>query len=618
MRRGKFTLGELCVIEKGSTGILKAIPGEYPLVVTGEQRKSHNVFQFDNDAVIIPLVSGTGHGHASIKRIHFQTGKFALGSILCAVIPKDKSKLNAEYLYYFLELNRENELVARMRGMANVTLPIKEIAKIKIPLPSLDDQIEFIKMYRSLGQKSNDISNEFKHQLNLVKKLRQQLLQDAVQGKLVEQNDKDEPASVLLQKIKTEKEQRIKDKKLKKEKKLQPIRPEELSFDIPENWVWCRLAEVTDFNPRNKASDHAEAGFIPMPLISSKYNEVPKFEITRWANIKSGFTHFTNNDVVVAKITPCFENSKAGIIKDLPNGIGAGTTELYVIRGNSMLLPEFIYAIIKNHKFLKSGERVMRGVSGQQRVPSEFVCNLLIPLPPINEQHRIVQKLEQLMQICGALEASIKQSQQQNEQLIQQVLKEALTEENTIEAKEDKRYNALLLAAEIIWQLNPQQTLGRIKLQKLIFLCDRTQQMNLPVNFLKWAMGPYDPELQQYIEKELAERKWFKYNEDESLKYQPLDNAGGHKADFEKYFVNNKTAINHLIQLFENARSAKIEIVATLFACWEEIKDNNQLVNDTALLTSFYNWSDKKKKYSQEKVIDALRWMKAQGLVPQN
>ncbi len=91
---------------------------------------------------------------------------------------------------------------------------------------------------------SLEISTELTHQLTLVKKLRQQLLQDAVQGKLVEQNKKDEPASELLKKIKAEKEKLIAEKKLKKEKELPPIKPEEIPFEIPENWVWCRLGEV--------------------------------------------------------------------------------------------------------------------------------------------------------------------------------------------------------------------------------------------------------------------------------------------------------------------------------------------------------------------------------------
>ncbi len=93
----KIRLGDICTIEKGNIGITKAIPGEYPLVVLGEERKTHNEYQFDDEAVIIPLVSSTGHGHRSMKRIFFQRGKFAVGSILCAVIPKDKTKLSAEF-----------------------------------------------------------------------------------------------------------------------------------------------------------------------------------------------------------------------------------------------------------------------------------------------------------------------------------------------------------------------------------------------------------------------------------------------------------------------------------------------------------------------------------------
>jgi len=228
------------------------------MVVTSEERKSHNEFQFDCEAVIVPLVSGTGHGHASIKRIHFQKGKFALGSILCAIIPKDKTQLSAEYLYRFLDLNKEDELVARMKGMANVTLPIKEIAQIEIPLPPLIEQHKFVENYENLESKSDLLQTELTHQLTLVKKLRQQLLQDAVQGKLVAQNKKDEPASELLKKIKAEKEKHIAENlpagkagKLKKEKELAPIKPEDLPagqagvpFEIPENWVWCRLGEI--------------------------------------------------------------------------------------------------------------------------------------------------------------------------------------------------------------------------------------------------------------------------------------------------------------------------------------------------------------------------------------
>ena len=140
----KKKLGDLCSITKGKIGISKAVSGEYPLVVTSEERKSHKEFHFEGEAVVIPLVSSTGHGHRSLKRIHYQTGKFAVGSILCAVIPNDNKILNAEYLYRFLDLNREKELVSRMRGMANVTLPMKKIVNIEVPILPLGVQINFV------------------------------------------------------------------------------------------------------------------------------------------------------------------------------------------------------------------------------------------------------------------------------------------------------------------------------------------------------------------------------------------------------------------------------------------------------------------------------------------
>ena len=237
-------LGDLCTIEKGKVGIQKAIPGEFPLVVTAEDRLSHNEYHFEGNAVVIPLVSSTGHGHRSLKRIHFQSGKFAVGNILCAVIPKDENVLRADYLYRFLDLNREKELVGRMRGMANVTLPIKEIAKIVIPVPSIEDQIEFVQQYSNLDEKSNELSFEFTHQLDLVKQLRQAFLREAMQGKLVQQDPNDEPASELLKKIKAEKERLVREKKIKIGKLQEAETLDELLFDIPPHWKWCKLDEI--------------------------------------------------------------------------------------------------------------------------------------------------------------------------------------------------------------------------------------------------------------------------------------------------------------------------------------------------------------------------------------
>ncbi|MEI7978260.1 MAG: restriction endonuclease subunit S [Bacteroidota bacterium] len=435
----RVKLGEVCIIEKGKTGILKAVAGEFPLVVTAEERKSHNEFQFDDDAVIIPLVSGTGHGHASIKRLHFQSGKFALGSILSAVIPKDKSVLNAKYLFRFLNLNKERELVDRMKGMANVTLPVKEIAQIEIPLPSLKEQEKFVEKYDLLETDSEEITKELTHQLTLVKKLRQQLLQDAVQGKLVEQNQSrkpsGEPATELLKKIKAEKEKLIAEKKLKKEKELPPIKPEEIPFEIPENWVWCRLGEISDFiSGSNFDSTDFTKGFGAkcIKITNAGVGELIETEDVLPPEFIHKFKAYLvfEGDLILALTRPYIADGLK--ISKCPASYNSSllNQRVAVIRTKNYLNQDYVYQFLRSDYVLKIYKSMFEGKGQQPNLKKEDVTELPIPLPPFAEQNRIVQKLDELMRYCNDLEASIKQSQQQNEKLLQQVLREALRGES--------------------------------------------------------------------------------------------------------------------------------------------------------------------------------------------
>lgn len=439
MRCETVKLGEVCRIEKGAIGIQKAIPGAYPMVVTGEERKSHNEFQFDDEAVIIPLVSGTGHGHASIKRIHFQKGKFALGSILCAVIPKDKTQLDAEYLFRFLDLNKENELVARMKGMANVSLPLKEIAQIEIPLPSLKEQIEFVEKYNYLEVKSELFTADLTHQLSLVKKLRQQILQDAVQGKLVPQNPNDEPASGLLKKIKAEKAKLVMEKKLRKEKELPAIKLEEIPFEIPEGWVWCRLGDICTGMLGGFAFD------------STRYSkQETSNQVIRLGNVKPNQLVLETSPVFIDENYSIVANKamlQVGDILITMTGTRAKKDYLYTLcldetdlnskklflnqrvgcfRFGNYIFNHFINSSLKDNRLIESIFESSTGAANQANIGITALKDMIIPLPSFAEQHRIVQKLNELMQTCDELEASIKQSVSLNEKLLQQVLREAL------------------------------------------------------------------------------------------------------------------------------------------------------------------------------------------------
>src|SRR5690606_18717901 len=135
------------------------------------------------------------------------------------------------------------------------------------------------------------------------------------------------------------------------------------------------------------------------------------------------FTHCAEGDIGVAKITPCFENSKACVFSNLLNGLGAGTTELHIVRPVSGTLdPRYVLAYLKSPQFLLVGETKMTGTAGQKRLPKDFVEANPFPLPPLAEQHRIVAKVDELMALCDRLEARQADADSAHAQLVQALL----------------------------------------------------------------------------------------------------------------------------------------------------------------------------------------------------
>ena len=240
------------------------------------------------------------------------------------------------------------------------------------------------------------------------KQLKNSILQWAIQGKLVPQDPNDEPASVLLEKIRAEKARLVKEGKIKKDKKESIIYrgednsyyekfadglivciDDEVPFEIPSTWEWRRLSSLFQINPKNTVEDNADAAFIPMEKIDATYQSNFSYSVRKWHEIKSGFTHFADGDVAFAKITPCFQNRKSMILKGLPNGIGAGTTELKVLRtyGNT-ISTEYLLFFLESPYFVE--EAIFKGTANQQRIISGYLENKLFPIPPQKEQQRIV------------------------------------------------------------------------------------------------------------------------------------------------------------------------------------------------------------------------------------
>ena len=251
---------------------------------------------------------------------------------------------------------------------------------------------------------------EFGHIANApggVQQLREMVYQLAITGTLTAQLDTDGDASELLAEIATLRDRLIRKKAYKRLPKLEAeVLDIPSAIELPATWCWTRLLDLGEISPRNDAPDEDAASFISMSGFSEFHMGALAPEAKKWGNIKKGFTHFKNGDVVVAKITPCFENGKAAVIEGLEHGIGAGTTELHVFRPiHTGILPGYIYLFLRSPYFAVEGEKNMTGTAGQKRLPTEYFATRALPLPPPTEQSRIVAKVDELMALCDTLEA---------------------------------------------------------------------------------------------------------------------------------------------------------------------------------------------------------------------
>lgn len=313
-----------------------------------------------------------------------------------------------------------------LKGIGVPNLHLEHIRKTLMPIPPCTEQDRIILRVDTFLPLVEQIATDEAELHYLISKAKAKVLDLAIRGKLVPQDPNDEPASVLLERIRTEKEELIKQGKIKRDKKesiifrgddnsyYQNVGTEmidisdELPFDIPDSWCWCKLKDIVIINPRNKLDDDMEVAFIPMPLIEDGYSGNHSFEIRKWKDIKSGFTHFKNGDVGIAKITPCFENRKSVVFKDLCNGYGAGTTELHVLRPyKDTILAEFLLIYAKTQRFIEEGKQTFSGAVGQQRIGKEYIETVYFPIPPLQEQQRIIKQVNNLFNYLNVIETAL-------------------------------------------------------------------------------------------------------------------------------------------------------------------------------------------------------------------
>jgi len=326
----------------------------------------------------------------------------------------EENKIDIDFLKSFLKsIEFKNALKEQVPGGIKTEIKPKHLLSLIIEIPEdVKDQREIVKILQSRNSKVDFISSEIAYQITLVKKLRQQLLQDAVQGNLVEQNQQDDPASELLKKIKAEKAKLFSDKKLKKEKELPPIKHNDIPFEIPDNWVWCRLGEI---------SINLDGQRIPVSQ-SERERKEKKYDYYGASGVIDKIDNYTHD----GKFLLIGEDGANLIAKSTP--IAFIAEGKFWVNNHAHVLDFIDDVMIYYMTYCLNSIDIKPYITGgfQPKLNQGNLNSILIPLPPITEQKLIVQKLDELMKYCNDLEESIKQSESENEKLLQQVLREAL------------------------------------------------------------------------------------------------------------------------------------------------------------------------------------------------
>ena len=326
---------------------------------------------------------------ATIGKIGILTFPATTNQACCAC---SDYKIEQMYLFYFLLANKK-AFIAMGGGGAQPNISKEKIAVTFMPLPPLTEQQRIVveiecwfKLIDTLEQGKTDLQTA-------IKQIKDKILDLAIHGKLVPQDPNDEPASELLKRINP---------------KAEITCDNEHNRKLPPNWTFTKIKNLFEINPKTQADDNLDVAFVPMANISDGYRNLFTYDKRKWRSIKSGFTHFQNGDIAVAKISPCLENRKSVVFSSLPNGLGAGTTELHIFRSLGI---DVFYALyfFKTNNFINQCVGTFNGVVGQQRIGKAIIENIGFPLPPLSEQKRIVRKIEDLFSLINIVEKQLEE-----------------------------------------------------------------------------------------------------------------------------------------------------------------------------------------------------------------
>ena len=434
-------IGKLFNLEKGELQSTKCTPGKYDFITAAKDWKTHNGYAHECEALIIAVAAS-----GSLGRTHYVDGKF-ISSDLCFILtPKneDKYPLNLAFYHFVFNSLRPILVAATKSGTSKESINQTNLKKYELPYFDIEQQDLWIDKLKKTLVGEELLGSELTHQQTLLKKLRQQILQEAIEGKLTAewrlQNPDGEPASELLARIQEEKQQLIKDKKIKKQKPLPAISEDEKPFELPEGWVWCRLGEVLD--------DLLGGYTFKSPL----FKKTGAKQVLRLGNVRPYRVRLDVKPVFIDEevaIEGANAKLKQGDLLITMTGTRGKRDYCYTVllneshfrekelflnqrvgcfRFNQQVFVQYYDYSLKSEQLLNQIFSTATGAANQANIGSTILRSWLLPLPPLLEQKAIVAKVEKLLVFCDQLETQITHNQNHANALMQAVLKEAFAQ----------------------------------------------------------------------------------------------------------------------------------------------------------------------------------------------
>jgi len=416
--KSQYQIKELFDIEKGSLQSSKCVEGEYDFITASSEWKTNKTYTHDCEALVFAMGAA-----GSLGRTHYVNGKFIASDLCFILTPKTDylEKIDLKFYYYYFNSNRQTIVRLLATGTTKLAINQTKFSNYQIPYFDLTTQNKLKLIYDKVSVLNAELVKKINKQELYISKLRQSILQQAVEGKLCLQDPNDEPASELLKRIKAEKEQLVKDGKIKKEKPLPPIKDNEKPFALPQGWEWCRFGKVINISSNLVSPNQFLSVLHIAPDNIEKANGKLKFcRIVSEDNVISNNHYFKSGQIIYSKIRP---KLRKVVIAPFD---GLCSADMYPI--DSFIATRFTFWYMLTDVFTEQVTRSDNRVK-MPKTNQNDLSRVLVPVPPMQEQQRIVQKVDRLMSYCDELEKQITKSKDIAEKLMQSILAKAFNDQ---------------------------------------------------------------------------------------------------------------------------------------------------------------------------------------------